>query len=128
MTPLRTAVVGYGLAGRVVHRPLLEAVDGLEVTHVVTADPGRRAAVHADLPRARVVDSVAALWELADEVDVVVVATSNDVHVHLATTALDLGKSVVVDKPLALTADDAARLVDDARARGAVLGVFHNRR
>jgi predicted dehydrogenase len=59
---------------------------------------------------------------------VVVVATSNDVHVALATAALDLGKAVVVDKPLAPTADDAARLVEHARVRDAVLGVFHNRR
>ena len=128
MSALRTALVGYGLAGRVIHRPLLEAVDGLEVTHVVTADPGRRAAVAADLPGARVVDSAAALWRSADEFDVVVVATSNDAHVPLAVAALDLGKPVVVDKPVALTSDDAARLVEHARSRGLPLGVFHNRR
>ena len=128
MSLLRTALVGYGLAGRVIHRPLLEAVDALEVTHVVTADPGRRAAVAADLPRARVVGSAAALWELADAFDVVVVATSNDVHLPLALAALDLGKPVVVDKPVALTSDDAARLVEHARACGLPLGVFHNRR
>jgi predicted dehydrogenase len=125
---LRTALLGYGLGGRVIHRPLLEAVDGFEVTHVVTADPARRAAVEADLPGARVVDSAGALWQAADDFDVVVVATSNDVHVPLAVAALDLGKPVVVDKPLALTSDDAARLVEHARACGVPLGVFHNRR
>ena len=128
MTPLRTAVVGYGLAGRVIHRPLLEAVDAFEVTHVVTADAGRRAAAQADLPRAQVVESAAALWERADELDVVVVATSNDAHVPIAVAVLDLGKPVVVDKPLALTSDDALVLVEHARARGLPLGVFHNRR
>ena len=126
--PLRTALLGYGLAGRVIHRPLLQAVDGLEVTHVVTADPARRAAVEADLPGARVVDAAAALWRQAADFDVVVVATSNDVHVPLATAALDLGKPVVVDKPVALTSEDAARLVEHARSRGVPLGVFHNRR
>jgi scyllo-inositol 2-dehydrogenase (NADP+) len=128
VTPLRTALLGYGLAGRVIHRPLLEAVADLEVTHVVTADPQRRAAVEADLPRAAVVGSADALWSRADEYDVVVVATNNDVHVPLATAALDLGKPVVVDKPLAPTADEAARLVEHARSRGLPLGVFHNRR
>ena len=128
MSALRAAVVGYGLAGRVIHRPLLEAVDELEVTHVVTADPGRRAAALADLPRARVVGSATALWELADDFDVVVVATSNDVHVPLAVAALDLGKPVVVDKPLASAAGDAERLVGHARSCGLPLGVFHNRR
>ena len=128
MSALRTALVGYGLAGRVIHRPLLQAVDELEVTHVVTADAGRRAAVTADLPDAQVVDSAEALLRRAGEFDVVVVATSNEVHVPLAQAALDLGKPVVVDKPVALRADDAARLVDHARARGLPLGVFHNRR
>ena len=128
VSALRTALLGYGLAGRVIHRPPLEAVDDLQVTHVVTADPGRRAAVAADLPRARVVASVASLWQQADDFDVVVVATNNDVHVPLAVAALDLGKPVVVDKPVALTADDAARLVEHARSRGLPLGVFHNRR
>ena len=128
MTPLRTAVVGYGHDGRVIHRPLLETVDGLEVTHVVTADPGRRAAVQADLPQARVLGSATALWELADEVDVVVVATSNDVHVPLAVRALDLGKAVVVDKPMALDSEAAAGLVQHALDAGLPLSVFHNRR
>ena len=128
MSALRTALLGYGLAGRVIHRPLLQAVDDLEVTHVVTSDPARRRAVEDDLPGARVVPSAEALWELARDFDVVVVVTSNDVHVELAVRALDLGKPVVVDKPVALTADDAARLVGHARARGLPLGVFHNRR
>jgi predicted dehydrogenase len=128
VTALRTALLGYGLAGRVIHRPLLDAADDLEVTHVVTADAARRAAVEADLPTARVVPSAVELWESADEFDVVVVATSNDAHVPLARAALDLGKPVVVDKPVALTSDDAERLVDHARARRLPLGVFHNRR
>ena len=128
MTALRTALIGYGLAGRVIHRPLLDAVDELEVTHVVTADAGRRAAVQGDLPKATVVPSAAALWDHAADFDVVVVATSNDVHVPLAMAALDRGKPVVVDKPVALTSDDAARLADHARSRDLPLGVFHNRR
>ena len=46
----------------------------------------------------------------------------------LARAALDLGKPVVVDKPLALTSDDAARLVEHAARVRRPLGVFHNRR
>ena len=123
-TPLRVALLGYGLAGRVIHRPTLQAARDLRITHVVTADPGRAADVAADLPGAAVVASAAALWARADEFDVVVVATDNVVHVPLATAALELGKAVVVDKPVALTADEAAGLA----ARGGVVSAFHNRR
>ncbi len=128
MTPLRTALLGYGLAGRVIHRPLLQAVPDLEVTHVVTADPGRRVEAVADLPDAAVVGSADELWRRADELDVVVVATHNAVHVEQAVAALDLGLAVVVDKPMAMSAQEAAGLVEHARAAGAPLSVFHNRR
>ena len=128
MTPLRVALVGYGLGGRVIHRPLLEAVEGLEVSHVVTADAGRRASAVQDLPGAAVLPSAERLWACSDEFDVVVVVTANDAHVPLATTALDLGKAVVVDKPLAPTADEAAGLVAHAQRLGLPLSVFHNRR
>ena len=128
MRPLRVALVGYGLAGRLIHRPLLEAVDDLELTHVVTADPGRRDAVRADAPQAALVASAEELWARHDELDVVVVVTSNESHVPLARTAVDLGKAVVVDKPLAVTAQDAAALVRHARGKGVPLSVFHNRR
>lgn len=128
MPPLKVALIGYGLAGRVIHRPLLVAVDDVQVTHVVTSDPARRAAAEQDLPGARVVATAAELWQRSDELDVVVVATPNDQHVQLAETAVDLGKPVVVDKPLALSADAAAGLVAHAAAAGVPLSVFHNRR
>ncbi|HWH30359.1 MAG TPA: Gfo/Idh/MocA family oxidoreductase [Mycobacteriales bacterium] len=128
MTALRTALVGYGLGGRVIHRPLLQAVEGVRLTHVVTSDPQRRQQAAVDAPEAALVSSADELWGRADEYDAVVVVTGNEAHVPLATTAMDLGKAVVVDKPLAVTADDAARLVAHARETGAVLSVFHNRR
>src|SRR5439155_26334412 len=60
--------------------------------------------------------------------DLVVVATTNDSHAPLALEAVDLGKAVVVDKPLALSAATARALVDEATAAGAPLSVFQNRR
>lgn len=125
---VRVALAGYGLAGRVVHRPLLQAVDGLRLTHVVTSDGGRRAQAAADVPGAALVGSAQELLARADEYDAVVVATTNQAHVPLGLAALDLGKAVVVDKPMALTSHDAQRLVDRARATRGVLSVFHNRR
>ena len=126
--PLRVALLGYGLAGRVIHRPLLLGVPDLVVRHVVTGDPERRQQAAQDLPEAAVVPSAAELWQRADEFDVVVVATGNAVHVEQATAALELGKAVVVDKPVALTADDAEALVAHGRRLGVPLSAFHNRR
>lgn len=122
--PVRTALIGYGLAGRVVHRPLLEAAAELDLTHVVTADPSRQAQVAADAPHANVVGTVGGLWERADEIDLVVIAAPNDVHVPLARAALERGLAVVVDKPMALSSHGAA----DLAGLGGLLSPFHNRR
>lgn len=52
------------------------------------------------------------------DVEIVVVITPPDSHLELARLALEHGKHVVVEKPLALTRTDAERLVDLATARG----------
>lgn len=124
----RVALLGYGLAGRVLHRPLIQSVEGLTITNVVTADPGRVAQAHHDLPSAAVVADARLLWARADEFDVVVVATANPSHLPLASASLRLGKTTVVDKPLAVTAAEGQSLVDLAARHEAQLTVFQNRR
>jgi predicted dehydrogenase len=128
MGDLRLGIVGYGLAGRVFHGPLIAATDGLRVAAVVTSDPGRAAQAGHDHPQAGVHESAGALWEHAAELDAVVVATANDAHVPLATAAIDHGLPVVVDKPLAPVADAAATLIAHAERAGVLLTVFQNRR
>ena len=125
---LRVALVGYGLAGRVIHRPLLVAEPGLTVTHVVTADVGRREQALAELPGIRLLADVEQLWACADEVDAVVVASPNTSHLPVALGALARGKATVVDKPLALSSTDAALLAERSASLGVPLAVFQNRR
>jgi predicted dehydrogenase len=67
-----------------------------------------------------------ALWE--QEVDLVVVATSNSSHVEIAMAAIERRIPVVVDKPLAVTASEAATLVSAAEQDRVLLTVFQNRR
>jgi scyllo-inositol 2-dehydrogenase (NADP+) len=68
------------------------------------------------------------LWGRATEHDFVVIATRNDSHAPLARRAIDAGLAVVVEKPLAPSAEQAATLVEHARASGKLLTVFQNRR
>lgn len=120
----RVALLGYGLAGRVLHRPLLLAEPSLTITHVVTGDAGRQAQVRADLPEATVCETADELWSRPEEYDAVVVATGGPTHVSLARRGLSLGKAIVVDKPLAPTAAEGQALL----AEGGLLTVFQNRR
>jgi predicted dehydrogenase len=126
--PLRAGLIGYGLAGAVFHAPLIATTPGLVVASVVTANPERRARAEADLPGVRVLDRAEALWELAGEHDLVVLASPNRTHVPLARAAVEAGLAVVVDKPLAPTAADGRALVEAAAAAQVPLTVFHNRR
>jgi predicted dehydrogenase len=124
--PLRVGLVGYGLAGRVFHARLIKACADLAIVAVVTTNPVRAEQVAQDLPEARVVPTLDALLMDAAELDLVVVVTTNAVHHDAAAAALDAGCAVVVDKPLTVTAAEAADLV--AYAAGRPLTVFQNRR
>ncbi len=125
---LRVGLIGFGTAGAVFHAPLIAAAPGLRLAAVVTSDPERAARARREHPGAEVVDSAARLFELRDRLDLVVVAAPNRFHVPLAEAALAAGLPVVVDKPLAASAAEARRLVAEARRRGLLLTVFHNRR
>lgn len=129
----RVALIGFGKAGAGIHAPLIAATPGLQVTHIVTADPARRAAAEQRCPGAQVVGSVEQLWLLGEQsgttgFDTVVVASPHAHHVQAATAALQRGFPTVVDKPLGRTAQEAAPLLELAERTGTALTAFHNRR
>jgi predicted dehydrogenase len=119
---LNVGLVGFGVAGRVFHAPVIGAVDGLRLTTIVqrTGPPDPR---YADVAFIR---SVAEL--LARPVDLVVIATPNASHHAIAKQCLLAGRHVVVDKPFATTVRDAEELVRLGREARRVLSVYHNRR
>lgn len=122
--PVRTAVLGYGLAGRVFHCPFIAAVPGLELTAIMQRT-GQTA--HNDYPEARILRSVDEV--LADStIDLIVIGTPNDTHFDFAKKALEAGKHVVIDKPFTSTSGEALVLMSLAARRGKVLAPFHNRR
>lgn len=119
-------IVGYGYAGRVFHSALVERAPGLELRAVMARDPARR----EQAARERGVATYAALGDLVADlaIELVVIATPHDTHAALAIAALEAGKHVVVDKPLAITLAEADRMVEAARRADRMLSTFHNRR
>jgi scyllo-inositol 2-dehydrogenase (NADP+) len=125
--PIRTAVLGFGLAGKVFHCPFVRAVPGLQLSAIVVTNSERAAAAKAAYPDARILSTIDQI--LSDPaIDLVVVGTPNDTHVALAAAILRVGKHVVVDKPLATSSSEARFLIDLARKQGKILAPFHNRR
>jgi predicted dehydrogenase len=125
---VRVALVGYGMAGREFHAPLLRSTAGMRLSQVVTSDPERSESAQAENPGVVVVASPDELWPLADRFDLVVLASPTWAHVEQALQAIEHGKAVVVDKPLAATAEDGRSVVSAAARRGVPLTVFQNRR
>lgn len=122
--PIRVAVIGYGLAGRVFHAPLIAGVPGLELACICSSKPD---AVHADWPDVRVVPTPEAAF--ADPtIDLVIIATSNASHHALAHAALLAGKHVVVDKPCTVTLAETEDLLAVAAQHKRMLTVYQNRR
>ncbi len=118
------ALVGFGYAGQTFHAPLIAACPDLRLHTVVSSRPD---AVRAAWPQARPAPDLDAV--LADPgIDLVVLATPNALHAPQARAALEAGKAVVIDKPFALSMDEARGVADLARAKGLFLSVFHNRR
>ena len=123
LSRITAGVVGVGFIG-VAHIEALRRI-GANVAGVVGSSPerAREKADAADLPK--VYESVEAL--AADpNIDVIHVASPNNVHADQVRVCLAAGKHVVCEKPLALTSADAADLVERARAAGVVNAVCFN--
>jgi predicted dehydrogenase len=127
-TPLRVAIIGYGVAGSVFHAPLVSSTPGMEVSAIVTTNPERREHAREDFPEAALLDSAQEIFDNAGRYDLVAVAALNPAHAPLATAALESGLPTVVDKPMAISTQEAQALIATSERTGVPLTVFQNRR
>jgi predicted dehydrogenase len=121
--PIRVAIVGYGLAGRTFHAPLIQSVEGLRLYRIVSRNVDL---IRREVPGVTIEPSFEAA--LAPDIDLIVLGTPNDTHTSMAKAALEAGKHVLVDKPFTTTASEAAMLVSLAAENKRVISVFQNRR
>lgn len=130
--PLRAAILGFGISGRVFHAPLIQADDSYLLEAIVTSDPGRTEAARASYPHARVIPTAEQLFAKVDEgelvLDLVIIGTPPLNHKQLAKAALERGLHVVVDKPFVPCSEDGEQLIAAAAEAGRCLTVFQNRR
>jgi len=127
-TPLRTAIIGFGISGRVFHAPLIAADPAYSLDAIVTADPQRTKLAAAHYPRARIFPTPQDLLAFASDFDLVVLGTPPVTHFDLASAAIALGLHVVVDKPFVANSVQGEKLISLATKAGVGLTVFQNRR
>ena len=119
-------LVGFGLGSRVYHAPLIMTTPDLSIDGIVTSNEERRRQALDLLPKTRIHDSLGQAWNHGYEL--AVISTANASHVADATTCLEHGLHVVLDKPIAPDFATACTLRDLAAERGVMLIPYQNRR
>jgi scyllo-inositol 2-dehydrogenase (NADP+) len=117
-------LIGFGLAGRAFHAPVIRAVPGLRLAAILQRSGNDAAAQYPDV---RIVHSVEELLAM-EAIRLVIIATPNKTHFSLAQQCLVAGRDVVVDKPFTTTLEEARELVSFAQKARRLLTVYHNRR
>jgi predicted dehydrogenase len=120
LSRIRTAVIGAGSFGRH-HLRILSQSPGAELAGVVDSDAQRAAAAATQYG----CPAYASIAELAGKIDAAVVAVPTSAHADVASTLLESGIDVLIEKPIAPDVASARHLVDTASRKGRILQVGH---
>jgi scyllo-inositol 2-dehydrogenase (NADP+) len=119
---VKTALLSYGMSGKVFHGPLLKAHPGFEVSAVFHRSKGKNPDHEF-----RTVHDIDSIFD-DPEIELVIVNTPNHTHFPYTKRALETGKHVIVEKPFTVTVKEADELIQLAHQKNKTLTVFHNRR
>ena len=121
---VRFGIVGFGLHAVRRLMPGFVLAQRCKVTALSSREmaKARESASEYKIPQA--FDSTAELCQ-SKEVDAVLVTTPNSLHLSDVMTAIEHGKPVLCEKPMAMNAGEARQMVEAARSAGVLLGVAH---
>lgn len=119
MPALRIGLIGCGHMGRIVHLNTLLRFKSVKVVALAEPDAQRREAANAQAPKAAPYADYKELLERED-IDAVIIALPNALHAAATINALDCGKHVYLEKPLAINIEDGGKIVEVWRRSGRV--------
>ncbi|MEC9282063.1 MAG: Gfo/Idh/MocA family oxidoreductase, partial [Bdellovibrionota bacterium] len=124
MKKINTAILGFGLSGKILNGQLIAALEDFNVTKVLTS---RTEEVASLFPGAICISDVK---EAIDDsnIDLIINCAPNEFHFSYSLAALEAGKHVVVEKPFVNNMEDGEKLILAAQKANRFLSVFHNRR
>lgn len=120
---MRVAVVGVGHLGKH-HARILASLPGVELTAVVDTNQARAEEIAA----ANGTRALMRATSLIGKVDAVSIAVPTEQHLAVALPFLEAGTSVLVEKPMARSLEEADLMIAAAAKSGAVLAVGHTER
>lgn len=124
---IKVGVIGYGGAfnmGRAHMTEMQKA--GMTPVAVAEIDKERRKAAKQDFPDIQTYATVAQMLKNSD-VNLVTIITPHNTHAKLALQCLKAGRSVVCEKPLAITTAECDAMIAAAEKNNLVLSTYHNR-
>ena len=125
MKQYKAAIVGYGGMGRW-HVEGIHKTDRIAFKGTYDINPDRMKAAEADGLTVSYPSYEALLAD--EEIDIVVIATPNNFHMSLAVQAMEAGKAVLCEKPVAMSSEEAQAMIDCSKRTGSVFTVHQNRR
>ena len=124
MKPIKTALLAYGLSGKIFHAPFLATNEGFELYAVL-----ERKSKKAKLDYAEIKSYTSLEELLADDlIELVVVNTPNNTHFELAKAVLLAKKHVLLEKPATTTPEEFKELLVLANSVYKKVFVYQNRR
>lgn len=123
-SPIKTAVISYGISAKTFHLPFITTNEGYELTTIMERSGETALEKYPGIKITKTIEDVVA----DTNVELVVIASPNTTHFPYAKAALLAGKHVVVEKPFTNTLDEAEELVELSKKTGKLCAVFHNRR
>lgn len=124
MQPIRLGVIGLGLIWLRAHKPiLLNLPEAITLVALCDRSAERRATATTDFPNAKILADYNELLQVPD-IDTVLVLTPIAFNAPMALAALEAGKHVIMEKPIARSVAEGQRLVETARRLGRRLFVL----
>ncbi len=118
--PIRLAILGCGAVTELGHLPAIAQVASVRVTTLIDTNAGRRERLAAAFG---VEHTAADIDGCLDRFDAAVIALPHAMHARTSIQLLQNGKSVLVEKPMALTSAECHAMIEAAGATRAVLAV-----
>lgn len=124
MLPIRTAILSFGMSGRVFHAPFISLNPSFKLVGIWERTKSASLEFYPNIHIYRSLDEV-----LDDtNIDLVVVNTPTNTHYDFAKKALLVGKHVIVEKAFTTTLSEAIELTQLAKIKNKKIAVFQNRR
>lgn len=120
MEPINVGIVGCGFVGLGAHVPAFNDIDGARLVAVADADEGRREKVKRKYGVPTAYDDYAPLVQNPD-IQLVVISTPTTLHFPVAMAAIEAGKHVLCEMPLAPSLDQADQMIEAAERQGVCL-------